>query len=361
MKVALLLLTTLTFLNFSFSQETAKIKTTSETENQDSTLSIQQSFTNNVITPLQKNQLYFEKVYLHLNKTSYLSDDIIWFKAYVGDINNKPSLKTTRLNIHLLDSNGNIVQKRCVYIEKGVGRGQFVLNDTLKSGIYYIRSFTNFMRNFGDNNVCIQEITILNNIPVKENITESNYDIQLFPEGGYLLEDIENVIGIKALINGRGVDYSGKIVNTKNQEIARFKNEHLGMTKCRFRYMRNEKYTAFIHINDTIVKIDVPTAKKQGVILSLNDTPDFIRLILKTNSNTLPDLKNSNYRLLFHQRNKIIDFLEIPDLESLNANLKLDKKSFYNGVNTITLFKDNLPILERKFYIEKTLRKLIFL
>jgi hypothetical protein len=358
MKLNFLILITLVFFNFSFSQESLKTKITSGTVNHDLIVSAQQSFTDSVITPLQKNQLFFEKVFIHINKTSYFIDDTIWFKAYVGDTDNKPSLKTTRLSVNLLDSKGNTLQKKSIFINKGVGKGQFVLNDSLKSGIYYIQAYTNYMKNFGGNNRCIQEINILNNVTVKENNVKNSYDIQLFPEGGYLLEDAENIIGIKSLINGKGVDYSGKIVNNANQEIVSFKSEHLGMTKCKFIYASNEKYTVFININDTIVKIAIPTAKKEGVLLSMDaNKSGFISLMLKTNKKTLAKLKNSNYKLLFHQRNKIMDFLEIPNLETLNFSLEFDKKSFYNGVNTITLFKDNQPILERKFYIEKEVQE----
>jgi hypothetical protein len=359
MKVIFLILINLIFFDFSFSQENSKTKIISGTENQDLIFSAQQSFKDSVITPLLKNQLFFEKVFIHTNKTSYFIDDTIWFKAYVGGTDNKPSLKTTRLSVNLLDSKGNTLQKKSIFINKGVGKGQFTLNDSLKSGIYYIQAYTNYMRNFGDNNIFVQEINILNNIPVKKHNIKNNYDIQLFPEGGYLLEDTENVIGIKTLINGKGVDYSGTIVNNKNQKIVSFKSEHLGMTKCKFIYASNEKYTAFININDTIIKIAVPSAKKEGVALSIDaNKPNFIGLMLKTNKNTLTELKSSNYKVLFHQRNRIIDFLEIPNLESLNVNLEFDKKSFYNGVNTITLFKDNQPILERKFYIEKEMQEI---
>jgi hypothetical protein len=322
-------------------------------------VSAQQTFTDSVITPLHKNQLFFEKVFIHTNKTSYFIDDNVWFKAYVGDIDNKPSIKTTRLSVNLLNSEGKTLQTKTVFINKGTGKGQFKLNDSLKSGVYYIQAYTNYMRNFGDNNTYIQEINILNNIPEKENHVKNNYDIQIFPEGGHLLEDTENVIGIKSLINGKGADYSGKIVNNKNQEIISFKSEHLGMTKCKFFYAPNEKYTAIFTIKDTIIKTDIPIAKKRGVVLNIDNTKtDFLNLMLKTNNNTLAELKKSNYTLLFHQRNRIIDFLEISDLGSLNTNLEFDKKSFSNGVNTLTVFKGNQPIIERKFYIEKEVQEI---
>ena len=70
------------------------------------------------------------------------------------------------------------------------------------------------MRNFGDNNMFVQEVNILSELPEKDTITINNYDIQIFPEGGYLLEDVENVIGIKSLINGHLVPSSNRRPST---------------------------------------------------------------------------------------------------------------------------------------------------
>ena len=317
-------------------------------------VSAQDEFEDRVIAPLQKTPTFFEKVFIHTNKTSYFTSDNIWFKAYVGQFDNRPSLKTTRLYVNLLNSNGNIIQDRNVFIYKGTGKGQFKLDDSLKAGKYYIQAYTNYMRNFGDDNVFIQEINILNDITKKEVTTKNNYDIQLLPEGGYLLEDIENVVGIKALINGRGVNYSGKIINSKNEEIVRFKSEHLGMTKCKFFYKPTEKFKALITINDTLLKVDVPLPKRVGLHLNVtNKAEDFVNFSLKTNHNSIKELYKRNYNLLFHQRNRIMDNLQISRIDSTNVNIKINKKFFLNGVNTVTLFENSEPIIERKFYVER--------
>jgi hypothetical protein len=259
-------------------------------------------------------------------------------------------LKTTLLYVCLLDKSGEIIQRKNVLINKGIGKGQFEINDSLKTGKYYIQAYTNYMRNFGKKNFFIQEINILNKKRKSEPSNKKKYDIQLFPEGGYLLECIKNNIGIKSLINGMSYDYSGTIINSKNQEVASFKNEYLGMTKCDFFYTKKEKYKALININDTILRIDIPLAKSKGVLLNLTNKKRIVDLQIKTNNDSLTDLKMNKYHLLFHQRNKIIGFLEI---DSLNIDLEIEKKSFFNGVNSATLFKNNKPILERKFYVEK--------
>ncbi len=346
------------FYSVSFSQENVSLK--NAIKNQQAAVLQKDSFLDSVVAPLQEKPLYFEKVFLHTNKTSYFIDDAIWFKAYVGSASNKPSLKTTRLNVNLLDTKGKIIQSQQVFIYKGAGKGQFILNDSLKTGVYYLKATTNYMQNFGKDNAYIQEINILNDIAAKEATLKKQYDVQFFPEGGYLLENVQNTIGIKSLLNGNGIDYSGKIMNIKNQEVASFKSEHLGMTKCTFLYKPNEKYTAFVTIQDTIIKINLPTAQKTGILLGVdNSQSEYIKVNLKTNGNTETEVKNSRYRILFHQKNSILDYVELQNSASLD--LEFDKKNFFNGINTVTLFRDNQPIAERKFYIQNEIEPKIAL
>lgn len=318
----------------------------------------QTSFEDNVLLPLQKNSIPQEKIFLHTNKTSYFIDDIIWFKSYVANSDNAPSSKTTVLTVNLLEPEGELIFKKKIFIFKGTGMGQFELNTSLIPGKYYIQAYTDHSRNFGRSFIYLQEITVLGKNDEKGNLEKLHYDIQVLPEGGYLLEDAENTIGIKSMINGQGSDFSGKIVNSKNDQVADFTNEHLGMTKSSFFYKKGEKYSAIVHINDTLVKVGIPIAKSMGVLLGIDNTKDSLLLSLKTNKASLNESGGLEYSLLYHQRNRIIGYLEIKMTDSLKATIESAKNTFPEGVNTVTLFENNRPIAERKFFIEKTDRQI---
>jgi hypothetical protein len=64
-------------------------------------------------------------------------------------------------------------------------------------------------------------------------------------------------------------------------------------------------------------------------------------------------LNKNKYTLLFHQGNKLINYAIVDMQNSLKTSLNIDTQKFFNGVNTVTVFKENQPILERKFFIEK--------
>jgi hypothetical protein len=320
----------------------------------------QENVENTIIKPLQKNTLYREKVFLHLNKSVYFTNETVWIVAYVGeDAKNKPSIYTSNLQLNLIDFNGNLVQQKTIFIKNGVGKGDFLLDNNLPPGNYFIQGLTNYMQNFGKQNVFVQEIKIINPTLKKELKQESytnHYDIQLFPESGYLLEGVESTIGIKALINGKGFPFTGKIITSEGVNISNFTGNMLGMGKCKFNYAKNETYTAVIKINDTIQKIKLPKANKTGVIFSVdNSDEEKLILTLKTNEQTLPSLQNSNLALLFYRNNYISTAvtLSLINNEETTQELVFDKNKMLNGVNIVTLFKDNQPIAERKFFVNK--------
>ena len=299
-----------------------------------------------IVSSLENEQLLFEKIFVHTNKTSYNSEDVIWFKVYVAKNDNTPSLKTALVYVSLFSKQGELINTKNVYIKDGVGNNHFELDIDLVQGNYYIQAHTNNMLNFGKQNKFTTQITIGENI---ENTTTStaNYDIQFFPEGGYFLEGVKNTIGIKALINDKGISYRGKIVNSKNEEVALFSSMHLGMSKTKFEYKENEKYKAIIAVNDTVIQQQLPKALKKGVVISKIASKDDVVMfqLLANNINN-----QDNYVLLFHQNTIIVDHVKVNFKDSKKKVFAFNKVDFLKGVISVTVLKNNQPILERKFF-----------
>jgi len=318
------------------------------------TLSVAQSSLIDQLHTMQINPRLKEKVYVHTNKTSYFPDDIIWFQAYVGDSINYPSLQTRVLEVKLFDGEGARLFDRTVAISSGTGHGQIALNDAVAPGTYYLQARTNYMRNFGEDHHYLQKITILGQEPpllVKEK--QVKYDVQLLPESGNLIEDVENILGIKAMLDGRGVDFQGTIFNNKGDTITTFQSEHEGLSSCKFFYIKGESYRAKIQLQDTLLEQDVPTALAKGVSLSVdNSDEEYLKISLKTNEATFYNQVYSNYTLLYHQNRQLFGLVSVARLDSITSSLKTKKDIFLDGVHTVTLFADDQPIAQRKFYIE---------
>lgn len=307
---------------------------------------------------MQKNPRLKEKVYIHTNKTSYFPDDVIWFKAYVGDSINYPSVRTHKLNVNLIDLEGKVIFSRKILIEDGVGSGQLELNEAIASGMYYLQARTNYMRNFSDDYQYLQEIKILGQRLPKNSRENIKYDVQLLPEGGNLIECIDNVLGIKSTKNGQNIDFKGSIINKHGELVTTFQSEHAGMSSCRFIYEKEENYIAKIMLQDTLIHLALPPALPQGVSLQVdNSNEDKLKVYLKTNEATFYNQTYSNYTLLYHQDRQIFDLVTVARLDSLTGLIETNKSIFLDGVHTITLFADDKPIAERKLYIETNRKK----
>jgi len=320
----------------------------------------QNSLKKTVIDPIQKDALFREKVFIHTNKTTYFNNENIWFKAYVAaDATNFLSKHTTNLIVNLLNNQGDIIESKTLFIQNGIGYGDFLIDTNLNTGKYYIQAFTNSMKNFGKENTYMQQIEIINTT-IKNELAQSNnssniYDIQAFPESGYLLENSENTISIKASINGIGQPYSGKIINSKGEKISSLNGNDLGFCKSDFFYDTNETYKAILKFDSIEKEIDFPKANKTGIIFSVDNSDDTkLKITLKTNTETLATLKKDTLALLVYRNNYISEAVSM----ALNNNFKtsqdvfLQKSKMLYGINIVTLFKNNVPIAERKFFIE---------
>lgn len=326
----------------------------------------QEDITTVIIEPLQKEALYREKVFIHTNKTKYFVNENIWFTVYVAnDFNDTPSEYTTNLNVNLLDESGKVIASKNTFIQDGTGFGDFLLDSKLTSGKYYIQGFTNFMKNFGKENVYIQEIDIINHEKkgqIEDKEIVNKYDIQVFPESGYLLEGVQNSLGIKVLVNGKGGAFTGSIKNSKGEEVSAVTGNFLGMGKSNFYYDANENYTVELKINNTLQRIDVPNAQKEGVVFEIdNEDEQKLKLTLKTNTETLPILKTDSFSIIFYRNNHISEAvtLTINNDSKTSQDFLFDKQKMLHGVNTVTLFRNNEPIAERKFFVDKPNKKAI--
>ena len=92
-----------------------------------------------------------EKVYLHMDNTSYMLGDTIWFKAYTRQTNtDKPSDISGVLYAELWNHDGYMLQRKQIEIKNGSGHGFFALDkDGMYAGFYELRAYTRWQLNWG--------------------------------------------------------------------------------------------------------------------------------------------------------------------------------------------------------------------
>ena len=130
--------------------------------------------------------------YLHLNKTNFIEGEEIWFKAYILDQKTKKLHKqTTNLYCNIYNEKGEFKQSKLLYVKNGVVSNSIKVDTTFTENTYIIKASTNWMRNFEEDESFIQKIHIVGNKKTDKKIvnSDSNYDLQLLPEGGHLVEE----------------------------------------------------------------------------------------------------------------------------------------------------------------------------
>ena len=91
-----------------------------------------------------------EKVYLHMDNTSYMAGDTLWYKAYVVRASSLlPTDVSKVLYVDLLNADGQKMERQMLHIDSlGQADGAFVLKLPIRAGYYEVRAYTRAMTNW---------------------------------------------------------------------------------------------------------------------------------------------------------------------------------------------------------------------
>jgi|WetSurMetagenome_2_1015567.scaffolds.fasta_scaffold00002_34 hypothetical protein len=121
-----------------------------------------------------------EEVYVHTDRQKYIAGESMWFTAYVVDRqSNQPSSLSNIIYLEIINPDNQRVASMRVNSQDGRGPGQVIIPDTLSSGTYTLRAYTNWMRNFMPVNCFTKHIDVYNALENK------NFRHRVVPETSY--------------------------------------------------------------------------------------------------------------------------------------------------------------------------------
>ncbi len=312
-----------------------------------------------------------QKVYLHLNKPFYKAGENIWFKAYVvNGTDHRPDTLSTNLYVELINSRKEIIEIKRIILSDGFGQGDFILRDTLPEGLYQIRSYTNWMRNFGNDFYFVINFPFrnpyfkkyisrreanFNKRIIRDDMKKSEYfDIQFLPEGGRLVNDIECVVGFKAInALGRSVQVRGDVYDSDRKKIVSFSSFHNGMGAFRIKPVKDKKYYALVSFGGSReMKVDLPESMERGTVMTVdNSDDDYISIDLRSNRFRTDDRTANEFFLIGHVRGRIYHS-SVVNLAGEQAGVRLGKSTFPEGVVHLALFSHRYePLAERLVFV----------
>lgn len=304
-----------------------------------------------------------EKVYLQIDRKYFFPGDDIWFKAYlINAADRLLSDHSNNLHVELISPSSKIIAGRIIKLESGLGNGDFKLPEDLISGKYYIRAYTNYMRNFSDQLFFNKEIIVVNSNKEKDENTdeikyvENSISINFFPEGGSLVDNVSSLVAFKAVDNlGKGCDVSGRIFSSKGDLIATFRSTHLGMGSFLVKPLPGLSYYAIYKGVDSLeTRTELPKSYSDGVSLraEINQNNE---LILETKSNPQtfnPDSDNDLF-LRISARNEVIKTI-LCKIKYPDTYFVIPADDLPDGVLMLTLLNlDDITLAERLIYSQK--------
>jgi hypothetical protein len=303
-----------------------------------------------------------EKVYLQSDRDSYYPGDDIWFKAYLVDASyNLPTSHSGNLLVEFISPSLEIIDSRMVKLTGGLGNGDFHLPDSLSSGIYNLRAYTNYMRNFGDELFFNKDIIIANSadadpaFSVSEKIINKNPEISFFPEGGSLVDNVSSIVAFKSVdANGNSYDVTGEIYSSVGEKITDFKSIHKGMGSFSLIPAPGLSYFAIIkNYKGDSVRYEIPESFSTGVVLHVsNNKPGEISLTFNTNPETLQLVLNHDFTFTVTDHKLPFQTYSFR-LKSLNNSFNLPSLDLPEGIVMLTLSgASGKPFCERLVFIQ---------
>ncbi len=191
-------------------------------------------------------------------------------------------------------------------------------------------------------------------IPVAANRPE-NIDLQFMPEGGSLVAGVPSRVGFKAIgEDGNGVEVSGKIYNSSNEEVASFASSYKGMGSFELKPVGTSTHTARVILNATPKSFPLPTIKTSGSVLRITNPlrSDSVKATVSI-STSVSTASTAVYHLVGQSGGKVLYEEEIPVKGNTFITKSIGKDLFPTGVVRFTLLNaEKQPLNERVTFID---------
>lgn len=296
-----------------------------------------------------------EKVFLHLDRTGYVTGETMWFKGYVVDASShQPTHLSKVLYIEILSANNSAVLQTSIALEDGLGSGSLFIPATIDNGNYTVRAYTKWMRNFPSEYYFEQAITIINPFKSPERVASKaskKLDAQFLPEGGNLVDGLTSRVAFRITNDlGKGIDCSGTVLNQNNETITTFTTTRFGLGSFEITPRGGQQYR--IVLKDRYGEESIhsfPQVQPSGYAMNLSEENQSVNINIRSRSISSPLVY-----VFIHGRQQIIS-VSHGFLNEGSYTVTIPKADFVEGINHITIFNDQLqPVVERLYFKRPT-------
>ncbi len=299
-----------------------------------------------------RKENYEEKIYLHLDRPSYLTGETMWFKIYLVDASlHTPGILSKVVYVEILDQDSKPVLQSKIEVSEGKGSGSLFIPATMNTGNYHIRAYTNWMKNYSPDFYFHKEVSIINpfisDTRDKQQATVK-VNVQFFPEGGNLVEGIRSKVAFQVLNNtGKGNNRKGIVVDENMDTVVSFSPDHFGIGHFYLTPETNKKYKAILQQEKET--FELPDVATIGYVLEVSEQTESNQINIRVRTNTDALTRQVLY-LFVHARNKTI----MANAGMFNNNVvqfDINSETLPEGISHITIFDAMMkPVCERLYF-----------
>jgi hypothetical protein len=196
--------------------------------------------------------------------------------------------------------------------------------------------------------------SITNSFSLKHALDEM--DVQFFPEGGLLVNDVTSKVAFKAIKpDGLGIDIKGTITDNTGTVITDFSSQHLGMGVFMLTPQNGKTYKANIAFADgTQNTYNLPKAQDEGIAFAANNIlPENLGIQISANNTFFQKNKSKKFYIVAQNGEKICYAAQII-LQNQVYSALIPKATFPTGILKLTIFSEYGEALnERIVFIQR--------
>lgn len=297
-----------------------------------------------------RRKVFQEKVYVHTDKEFYVAGEIMWFKVYNVDASWHQLADVSKVAyVDVLDQQNHPVMQAKVELKNGTGSGSVYVPVLLNTGTYKLRGYTAWMKNFDPSTYYEKTVTFVNtqkvlDIPANE---PPKYDIRFFPEGGYLVKDLQSKVAFTVKdFAGNDLSYTGAVLDQFNDTVVTFTPAKNGAGTFLFTPRENRVYHAVIRpAGAAPVTAKLPEVKAAGYVMALTTEGNNVKITVSA-----ANAPGDGVYLLAHTR-QVVKVGESRSLKDGRVEFIVDKNKLGDGVTHFTVFNmDRQPLCERLYF-----------
>ncbi|WP_417357942.1 hypothetical protein [Flavobacterium sp.] len=311
------------------------------------------------ISSIVKNyySLERESIHVHFTKSTFITNENIWFKGYVYySKKNAPFFTTTNIFAVLKNAENKTLNSKLLYGSMGSFEGSFELPPNMASGSYYLQFYTNWMNNFSEDQSALYKIEVINPDNPGQSITnDAEVEIKAYPEGGIFLKNKTNtmVVSVKGC-KKQPLPVTEVTLFNNSETIQVIPLDNNGYGKFEY-YAIEENSTDSLKVTflNKTYKTALPKIQKKGVTLKFTNKigNNSSVLELKTNRDTYPDIENKPFYILIHKDDNAF-LLETKFTNNItDQEMLITDDYLFDGLNTIRILDSDLnEVAQRLLY-----------